>query len=124
MKNIIIVDDSRLFRKVMESILAPYFKIVATGACGLEGFDLYKELKPNVVLMDITMPNCNGKECLKKIIEFDPLAKVIMVSSIGDEQTVKECLDLGAKAFIKKEEISKNDSNNSALVKTTLQVAS
>lgn len=123
MKNLIIVDDSRMFQKVLQKNLSPFFQVVGVGSSGEEGYELYKKLKPNLVLMDITMPNCSGKEALKKIIEEDPSAVVIMVSSIGDEHTVNDCLALGAKAFVKKEDISFHDTENSILIQTIIRVA-
>ena len=123
MQNILIVDDSRVFRKVLEQILSPYFKVVGLGASGIEGCELYQKLKPDLVLMDITMPNCDGKEALKKIMDLDPNAKVIMVSGIGDDSTVQECIRLGAVAFVKKAHISQSDSKDSALVQIVSGVA-
>lgn len=123
MKTILIVDDSETFQKIIEKILSPNFQIVGKGKSGIEGFDLYKQLSPDIVLMDITMPNCDGKECLQKILVFDSLAKVIMVSGIGDEKTVQECLDLGAKAFVNKSDISRKVLENSPLEQTVFKIA-
>lgn len=106
MKRIVIVDDSPIFQKIMESILKPYFQIVGRGFSGLEAVELYKTLEPDLVLLDITMPNCDGKESLQKILSLYPTAIIVMVSGIGDMDTVKECLALGAKAFVNKSQIS------------------
>jgi two-component system chemotaxis response regulator CheY len=123
MKNILIVDDSKTFQKLIEMILIGKFNIVGKGSSGVEGFELFQKLKPDLVLMDITMPNCGGKECLQKIIQLDPKAKVIMVSGLADENTAEECLQLGAKAFVRKSEISqKNTSEDSTLFKTVVKV--
>lgn len=54
------------------------------------------------------MPNCSGKECLEKIIKFDPEANVIMVSAISDPHTVESCIKIGAKGYINKEDLSPN----------------
>lgn len=122
MKTLIIVDDSGTFKRIMESILKKHFNIIGKGSSGIEGFELYKTLKPDLVLMDITMPNCDGKECLQNIIKSYPDASVIMVSGIGDDQTVKECLALGAKAFVCKSEISTTNPDDSVLIKTLNKV--
>ncbi len=122
MKTLLIVDDSRIFRMVLEKILAPHFKIVGRGDSGEAGIELYKTLKPDLVVMDITMPNCSGKEALGRIMGHDPAARIIMVSGLGDEQTVKECMEMGAKAFVKKEFISQTDQKDSLLVQTACQV--
>lgn len=106
MKNIIIVDDSKLFKSVMRRILGLHFNVVGTGSSGLEAIELYQKHHPDLVLLDITMPNCSGKESLMQIMKIDPEARVVMVSALGDDQTVQECLKLGAKAYISKEQIS------------------
>lgn len=115
MKKILIVDDSKTYQKIIEKILSPNFEIVGMGSSGIEGIELYQKLRPDLVLLDITMPNCSGKECLEKIMQVNPEAKVIMVSSIGDEKTVLECLQMGAKAFVNKAEISQGDGSPSPL---------
>ena len=119
MKTILLVDDSKTFQRVLENTVNKSFQVVGKAFDGNEGFEQYKILKPQIVLLDITMPNCSGKECLQKILQFDPLAVVIMVSGIGDEGTIGDCLALGAKGFVKKEEVSINISaTQSVLVKT------
>lgn len=106
MKNIIIVDDSKLFKNVMCRLLEKHFNIVGTGSSGFDAIELVQKHRPDLILLDITMPNCSGKEGLAQIMKIDADAKVVMVSALGDEQTVQECLKLGAKAFISKEQIS------------------
>jgi two-component system chemotaxis response regulator CheY len=63
---------------------------------------LYSELKPDLVLLDITMPNKDGRECLAEIMQLHPKAKVVMISALTDQKVVGGCLKLGAKAFIAK----------------------
>lgn len=116
MKTVLIVDDSGTFQRIIEKILSPHYTISGKGSCGNHGFELFQTLRPNIVLLDITMPNCDGKECLQKIIQLDPTAKVIMVSGIGDDTTVEECLELGAKAFVKKSDISSKNTGASPLL--------
>ncbi len=115
MKRLIIVDDSKTFRKVMERILSPFYEIVGAAQDGAEGIELFLKTKPDLVLMDITMPNTSGKEALAKILEMDRTAKVIMVSGVGDDTTVKECLQIGAKAFVSKSKITSTDGIGSPL---------
>ncbi len=123
MRSLLIVDDSRTFQTIIERMLNPYFSIIGKGSSGIEGFDLYQKLKPDLVLMDITMPNCDGKECLKKILAFDSTCKVIMLSGINDENTIQECLAIGAKAFVNKGELSLTALDKSPLLKTLNDVA-
>jgi two-component system chemotaxis response regulator CheY len=122
MKNVVIVDDSKTIQRVIEQQLSKHFSVIGKGSSGIEGFELYKKLKPDFILLDIIMPNCSGKECLKLIIEFDPKAIVIMVSSIGDDTTIKECLALGAKSFIKKDNFSKTSDSEQPFLEAVLRI--
>jgi two-component system chemotaxis response regulator CheY len=121
MRTILLVDDSKIFQRIMEKILSPHFQIVGKGQNGNEGIDLYNKLKPDLVFMDITMPNCNGKEALKAILQSNPRATVIMVSSLGDDQTVQECMKIGAKGFVPKDQITQADGEKSALIQTAMR---
>jgi two-component system chemotaxis response regulator CheY len=80
-------------------------EVVGKGIDGDEGIKLYLEKHPDLVLLDITMPNKDGRECLAEILKADPLAKIIMVSAIKDDAVVNECLKIGAKGFISKTNI-------------------
>ena len=102
---VLIVDDSMFVAKQISQILSSEgFDIVGTAKDGIEGLEKYKELHPNVdlVTMDITMPNMDGVTCLQKIIEFDPDAKIVMISALGKQDLVKQSLLSGAKNYIVK----------------------
>lgn len=102
---VLVVDDSMFVTKQIGQILSSEgFDIVATAGDGEEGVEKYKELFPNVdlVTMDITMPKMDGVTALEKIIEFDPKAKVIMISALGKQDLVKNALVKGAKNYIVK----------------------
>lgn len=100
---VLAVDDSLLMRKQVERILRETdYELVDTGSNGQEAVDKFKELKPDVVLLDIVMPQMSGKEALKEILAHDPSARVIMVSSLGTDEAVTECLQVGALRFIQK----------------------
>lgn len=105
MRRLLLVDDSATFRRVVSNMLKERFLIVGQGKDGAEGVKLHRELKPDLVLLDITMPNLGGKECLEAILKENPSTPVIMVSSLGDEHTVNACLELGAKMFVNKDTI-------------------
>lgn len=103
MKKILIVDDATFMRATIMNMLSDLdFEIVGEAENGLKGVEMYKELRPDVVTMDITMPEMTGIEALKEIRSFDSSAKVIMVSAMGQERMVKEAIIGGAKSFIVK----------------------
>merc|ERR1711916_209896 len=101
MANILVVDDSKFVVKTLIMALEGLgHQVIAHGTDGNEGFKLYKEHSPDLVLLDITMPNRDGRDCLEDIIAFDPGAKVIMVSAIKEQEIVDSCLSNGARSFI------------------------
>lgn len=103
MAKIIIVDDSAFLVKQMVAFLEENgHTIVATGKNGNEAIDLYREHKPDLITLDITMPNKNGADALKEIFVESPDAHVIMISAIKDKAMIRDCLDAGAKGFIEK----------------------
>ncbi len=103
MRRVLIVDDACFMRMTISMMLKRHeFEIVGEAENGAEGFEKYKELRPDIVTMDITMPKMSGLEALKLIREFDPQANVIMVSAMGQELLVKEAVLNGAKSFVVK----------------------
>ena len=95
-----IVDDAMIMRMRLREILDQEFNIVAEAANGQEALSLYAELKPDFITLDISMPQLNGIEALKMILEKYPDARVVIVSAVGQKQIVFEALGLGAKDFI------------------------
>jgi two-component system chemotaxis response regulator CheY len=102
----LLVDDSKTFMRLLETRVKDRLQIVGRAHDGLEGFRLARDLAPDVVLLDITMPNCSGRECLRMIREAGLPCAVIMVSSLGDESTLEQCLKDGARAFISKDMVT------------------
>ena len=95
---ILIVDDSGLSRMMLRNILEEAgYCIVAEASDGLEGELAYKQYDPDIVTLDITMPNMDGIECLEKIMDYDPDAKVIMITAAGQQNKVIKALKEGAK---------------------------
>ncbi|MDF2541381.1 MAG: chemotaxis protein CheY [Herbinix sp.] len=103
MNKVLIVDDAAFMRMFIKTILMSHgFNDIIEAENGKEGVEKYKELKPDIVTMDITMPEMTGLEALKSIIEYDSKAKVVMVTALGHEEMVKEAIQYGAKSFIVK----------------------
>ena len=103
MAKIMIVDDAAFMRTLLKNILFPKgYEIAGEAENGAVAIDKYKELKPDLVTMDIVMPNVNGIEALKQIKEFDPGAKVIMCTAVGQENMVRAAIMSGAKGYIVK----------------------
>ncbi len=103
MPSVLIVDDAAFMRFSIRSILEKSgFTIAGEAENGTECIKKYKELRPDIVTMDITMPVMSGIQALKEIVSFDPKAKVVMVSAMGQEVLVKEAVLAGAKSFVVK----------------------
>ena len=102
-KNILICDDAAFMRMMIKDILTKNgYTVVGEAENGAKAVEKYAELKPDLVLMDITMPEMDGIQALKKIKEADPSATVIMCSAKGQQAMVIESIQSGAKDFIVK----------------------
>lgn len=100
---VVIVDDSKLSRKVLRNMLEEAgYAVIAEATDGEEGIATYLQFKPDIVTMDITMPNMNGMESLKEILYMDKSANVVMISAAGQQKKIVEAIKLGAKRFITK----------------------
>ncbi|MFZ3229221.1 MAG: response regulator [Pseudobdellovibrio sp.] len=110
MHNILLCDDSNMILTLLDKRLRDAgFNIVGKAKDGDECIKLYNEIKPDLLLLDITMPNKDGRECLSDLIKSSPLAKIIMISALADQAIHDECINLGAKAFISKSNLSTPD---------------
>ena len=103
MKTVMLVDDANFMRMTIKKMLEKSnYEVIGEAENGAMGVELYKELQPDIVTMDITMPEMSGIDALKKIKAFDPKAKVIMVTAMGQEGMVREAIKSGAKNYIVK----------------------
>jgi two-component system, chemotaxis family, chemotaxis protein CheY len=101
--NVLIVDDLAFIKIVLRDILEKSgFRVVGEASNGEEAITLYQDKRPDVVLMDITMPGMDGLTALKKIREIDGQARVIICSALGQQRLIVQAIQLGAKDFIVK----------------------
>jgi len=101
-KRILIIDDSEVIHIILKKILTPYYEICGEAFNGEEGFEKYKAVKPDLVILDISMPGVSGFGCLKKITEFDKSAKVIMLTAMDQDAVIEKVKNIGAIDFIAK----------------------
>jgi two-component system chemotaxis response regulator CheY len=102
-KRILITDDALFMRVTLKNILSGGgYEVVGEASNGVEAIELYKSLKPDIVTMDITMPEMDGIQALKEIRAFDANARVIMCTAMGQKNLVVEAIQSGAKDFIVK----------------------
>ncbi|MBU4075210.1 MAG: response regulator [Euryarchaeota archaeon] len=99
---ILIVDDAAFMRMILKKIIAPTGNEVIEAVDGLDGVSKYKEHRPNLVMLDIIMPNMDGIECLKHIMALDKNAKIVMCSAIGQQSLVNDAIKIGARDFVVK----------------------
>jgi two-component system chemotaxis response regulator CheY len=103
MARVLVVDDAAFMRKmVTDALSGGGHEIVGEAANGAEAVQRFQELRPDVMTLDITMPEKDGLTALREIIAVDPGAKVIMCSALGQESKVLESIKLGAKDFVVK----------------------
>jgi len=103
MARVLIVDDAAFMRMMLKDILIKNgYEVVGEAPNGLKAVELYKQERPDVVTMDITMPEMDGIQAVKEIRAFDPNAKIIMCSAMGQQAMVMEAIKSGAKDFIVK----------------------
>jgi len=103
MARVLVVDDAVFMRKVVsDALVKGGHEIIGEAANGQEAVDRFQELKPEVMTLDITMPEKDGLAALKEIIAMDPQARVVMCSALGQESKVLEAIKAGAKDFVVK----------------------
>lgn len=102
-KKVLIVDDSRTSRRVLADVLTRMgLEVIGEAVNGEDGFLKYKELRPDIVTMDITMPVMNGLEALLLIKHEDENAKVVMITAAGQKNNLMQAVKAGAEEFLTK----------------------
>lgn len=98
---VLIVDDSKFMRNIIIKILKKSnIGIAGEASNGKEAVLKYKELRPDVVTMDLTMKEMTGIEAVTEIIKVDPKAKIIVCSAMGQQEIIKEAIEAGARGFV------------------------
>jgi two-component system chemotaxis response regulator CheY len=102
-KRILIVDDAAFMRMMIKDILTKNgYEVVGEAENGAKAVQMYKELKPELVTMDITMPEMDGIQAVREIKKIDSSAKIIMCSAMGQQMMVMEAIQAGARDFVVK----------------------
>jgi len=108
---ILIVDDSTIIRKIIKTFLKkdfPDFEIVGEATDGKQAIEMFWECNPDLVTMDINMPEMDGLRCLYEMLKINKTVKVVMLSALTSKETVDEAINKGAKGFIFKPFTSDN----------------
>lgn len=102
-KKILLIDDAAIIRIVLASFLTDAgYEVVGEASNGMEGIQLFKKLKPDIVTMDILMPDMNGIDAVKIIRDIDPKAKIVMCTTLGQKYMVLNAIQAGAANYILK----------------------
>ncbi len=102
-KNVLIVDDSPIIHNILRRTLEKLgYVAIGDAKNGKEAIDMYKELNPDIVFMDITMPVMDGIEAARNIRQINPDAKIIMLSAMGDDEIISQAKEIGVFEFLKK----------------------
>lgn len=103
MKTVLVVDDAAFMRVSIKNMISKHgFEVIGEAENGAVAVQKFNELSPDIVTLDITMPEMTGLEALKEIMKINPNAVVIMVSALGQESMVREAVMSGAKGFVVK----------------------
>ncbi len=102
-KTLLVIDDSPfVYKTVVKALEGTEYEVVGNALNGQIGLDLYSELKPDIITLDVTMPIMDGLETAKRLTEANPDVKIVMLSAMGDETLVNEAKAIGIKYFLMK----------------------
>jgi two-component system chemotaxis response regulator CheY len=100
---LMIVDDSNIMRRRIErSQQFEELELVGTAGNGLEALELFHKADPDVVTMDLTMPQMDGIECISRLVELKPAVRILVISALADKATAVEAMEKGANGFLNK----------------------
>jgi two-component system chemotaxis response regulator CheY len=98
----IVVDDSSFQRNIVTNTIENWFDVIGTAANGKEAIELFREKRPDVITMDIMMPEMNGIESLRRIKDISPETTVVMVTSVSQDEKMREAAKAGADGYVTK----------------------
>lgn len=100
---LMIVDDSNIMRRRIErSQQFEELEVVGTASNGVEALELFKKTDPDLVTMDLTMPQMDGIECIEKLVELKPAVRILVISALADKATAVDAMEKGANGFLNK----------------------
>jgi two-component system chemotaxis response regulator CheY len=100
---LLIVDDSNIMRRRIErSQQFEELQVVGTAGNGLEALEMFRKTDPDVVTMDLTMPQMDGIECISKLVQLKPAVRILVISALADKATAVEAMERGANGFLNK----------------------
>lgn len=100
---LMIVDDSNIMRRRIErSQTFEEIELVGTAANGLEALEMFRKMDPDVVTMDLTMPQMDGIECIENLVKIKPAVRILVISALADKATAVEAMEKGANGFLNK----------------------
>jgi len=100
---LMIVDDSNIMRRRIErSQQFEELELVGTASNGLEAIEMFRKMDPDVVTMDLTMPQMDGIECIENIVKIKPAVRILVISALADKATAVEAMEKGANGFLNK----------------------
>jgi two-component system chemotaxis response regulator CheY len=100
---LLIVDDSNIMRRRIErSQQFEELEVVGTAANGIEALEIFHKTDPDMVTMDLTMPQMDGIECISKLVQLKPAVRILVISALADKATAVEAMERGANGFLNK----------------------
>ncbi|MFZ0499018.1 MAG: response regulator [Steroidobacteraceae bacterium] len=100
---LLIVDDSNIMRRRIErSQQFEELEVIGTAANGIEALEVFRKTDPDVVTMDLTMPQMDGIECISKLVQLKPSVRILVISALADKATAVEAMERGANGFLNK----------------------
>jgi two-component system chemotaxis response regulator CheY len=100
---LLIVDDSNIMRRRIErSQQFEELQVVGTAGNGVEALEMFRKTNPDMVTMDLTMPQMDGIECISKLVQLKPAVRILVISALADKATAVEAMERGANGFLNK----------------------